>query len=151
MSHSFNRLNMCSHRLATAHLPLPGLSRRWECHRCRLISPGLWVQAKLRNQKTWFVGNTLPEDEAFLYIYIYTCINPPTPADSKGSASEKRVQGHKTSSSITVWQQFCLLLAVEGTFRHSLACCSGVAPPAILLVGVRLRCELISSRFREQR
>ena len=42
--------------------------------------------------------------------------NPPTPADSKGSASEKRVQDHKTFNSITMWQQFWLLLAVEGTF-----------------------------------
>ena len=41
----------------------------------------------------------------YIYIYAYTCIiYPPTPAESKGSASEKRVQEHKTFSSITVWQ-----------------------------------------------
>ena len=35
--------------------------------------------------------------------------NPPTPAESKGSASEKRVQEHKTFSSITVWQPAAIL------------------------------------------
>ena len=75
------------------------------------------------------------------------------PADSKGSASEKRVQQHKTFSSITVWQQFWLLLAVEGlhlpAFTGMLFRCSGSGNSFWRLDGYYV--ELVSSRFRKQR